>query len=108
MIAPVSLDEIPAELRERLRRLDLATDRVRAEAADGARRGAMRRYLIALAVPLKDEADALRRKLEKGWAWLDRNAGAPKADGVTDEWVGYLRRYEAIEDALLAARRGLG
>jgi hypothetical protein len=70
---------------------------------DEIQRRARQRAARAIAADLIRERDVLVDKLTRGDRWLTRHPDAPDHDERETTWLGWLRDYEAVCDALRAS-----
>lgn len=61
------------------------------------------RRVYRLGVELKERSDQLVQNMERGERWLQSHEGHAKFREREDQWIRWLKEYEAIEDALEAA-----
>ena len=76
-----------------------------ANASNRAQREAAQAYLIKRAEELVARRDALEAKLGKQWDWLDANPDDERYDRRELQALELLHDYEAVCDALDAAKR---
>lgn len=56
-----------------------------------------------IGVDLKGRSDQLVQSMDRGEAWLQKNEGHEKFTERENQWIAWLKEYEAIEDALRVA-----
>lgn len=70
-------------------------------------RDARRKLVYPVGVELSRRSDELVSKMERGQRWLDDHKDHPQYRQRDDEWIGWLREYEFIQDALSDAKEVL-
>lgn len=94
---------IPDTTADVIARFDKAMARAR-RAVGEAKTAALMRQVYRLGADLKAHSDELVTKLEKGEAWLqahgDDDPPHPQWQQREDQWLAWLKEYEAIMDAL--------
>jgi len=88
---------IPLDLE--IQRFLKAADNAATATEDG-QRFATRSFLVKRATALRARRDALRERLEIGWAWLAENPDDPDHAENEDRFIAWTTDYERICDAL--------
>jgi hypothetical protein len=95
--------ELPRDLLDRLRNVELLVKRC----ADPVRGKANRSALAQIGAALALDRDTLAEKLARGDRWLTNHPAAPDYDEREVMWLHWLDQYCAIEDTLASARGAL-
>ena len=94
---------IPDRTSDVIVRFDEAMARAK-RAVGEEKTAALMRQVYRLGADLKQHSDDLVSKLEKGEAWLqahgDDDPPHPQWQQREDQWIAWLKEYEAVMDAL--------
>lgn len=94
---------VPDRTSDVIDRFDEAMTRAKRTVGE-AKAAALMRQVYRLGADLKQHADELVSKLEKGEAWLqahgDDEPPHPQWQSREDQWLAWLKEYTAVMDAL--------